>query len=105
MTKRVIHVNQKTGVSYVYEYISYWDKEKKQGRNKQICIGKVDPISGEIIPSKRLRSQEASPESTMTAEAQVVGPSLVLDSISERLGLKELLKTCFSQTYQQILAM
>jgi len=58
MTKRVIHLNKDTGTAYVYEYISYWDKEKKQGRNKQVCIGKLDPESGELIPSKRLVSPQ-----------------------------------------------
>jgi transposase len=110
MTKQVIHLNKKTGVSYVYEYTSYWDKEKKQGRNKQVCIGKIDPASGEVIPSKRLcsikpPSQEVPLDSTITATAQIVGPSLILDSISERLGLGKLLKSCFPQTYQQIIAM
>lgn len=110
MPKRVIHVNKKTGVSYVYEYISYWDKDKKQGRNKQVCIGKIDPVSGETIPSKRLVSapslqQAAALDPDVTASAQIVGPSLVLDFISENLGLGKLLKSCFSETYQQIMAM
>jgi transposase len=115
MARHVIHVNKKTGVSYVYEYTPYWDKEKKQGRNKQVCIGKIDPVSGEIIPSKRLASHGTSPQaaapdsipgsSPTTATAQIVGPSLILDSMSERLGLAKLLKSCFPQTYQQIIVM
>jgi len=110
MTKRVIHLNKDTGVAYVYEYISYWDKEKKQGRNKQVCIGKIDPASGEIIPSKRLVSpqspqQEDTSDPTITASAQIVGPSLVLDSLDDSLGLGKLLKSCFPQNYQQILMM
>lgn len=110
MPKQVIHVNKKTGVAYVYEYTSYWDKEKKQGRNKQVCIGKIDPVSGETIPSKRLVAtqspqQVAAQDPTITASAQVVGPSLVLSSLNESLGLDKLLKSCFPQTYQQILMM
>ncbi len=110
MTKQVIHVNKKTGVSYVYEYVSYWDKEKKQGRNKQVCIGKIDPVSGEIVPSKRLVSpgipqQAEALDSTITASTQIVGPSLVLDALVDSLGLEKLLKSCFPQTYQQIIAM
>jgi transposase len=106
MSKRVIHVNKKTGVSYVYEYISYWDKEKKQGRNKQVCIGKIDPVSGDFIPSKRLVApQAAALDEAVTATTQIVGPSLVLDSICERLGLGKLLKSCFPETYKQIMAM
>ena len=34
--------NKKNGVTYVYESIDYWDKEKKQSRSKRVCIGKRD---------------------------------------------------------------
>jgi transposase len=112
MAKRVIHTNKNTGTSYVYEYTSYWDKEKKQGRNKQVCIGKLDPESGEFIPSKRLLSPQApkveaetDPNSIITASAQIVGPSLILNSINDSLGLEKLLKSCFPAIYQQILVM
>jgi hypothetical protein len=54
MPFRVNHVNKATGVTYVYESVSFWDKEKKQSRNKQVCVGKLDPTSGKFIPSKRL---------------------------------------------------
>ncbi len=43
--------NKKTGVTYVYESVSYWDKEKQQPRNKRKLIGKLDPVTGEIIPT------------------------------------------------------
>ena len=56
MSCRVNYVNKTTGVTYVYESVSYWDKEKKQSRNKRVCVGKLDPTSGELIPSKRLVS-------------------------------------------------
>lgn len=106
MPHRVNHVNKKTGVTYVYEYTSYWDKEKKQARNKQVCIGKLDPVSGEFVPSKRLSPDQAAVRtSAITVSAQVVGPSLILDTITERLRLDKLLKACFPQTYQQIITM
>jgi len=35
MAFRVEQVNKKTGITYIYESTSYWDKEKKQSRNKQ----------------------------------------------------------------------
>ena len=37
--------------SYVYDSISYWDKEKKQPRSKRKLIGKIDPETGEIVPT------------------------------------------------------
>jgi len=43
--------NKKLGITYVYESHSYWDKEKKQPRNERKLIGKLDPVTGEIIPT------------------------------------------------------
>lgn len=43
--------NKKTGITYVYESESYWDKEKQQPRNRRKLIGKIDPETGEIVPT------------------------------------------------------
>jgi len=43
-------IEQKIGTStYVYQVESYWDKEKKQARQKRKYLGKKDPDSGKII--------------------------------------------------------
>jgi len=60
MPCRVHQLNKNTGVTYVYESVSYWDKEKKQARNKKICIGRIDPVNGTFIPSKRLNPEQAT---------------------------------------------
>ena len=59
MSCRVNLVNKSSGVTYVYESQSYWDKEKKQARNKRVCIGRLDPDAGTFIPSKRLKPEQA----------------------------------------------
>ncbi len=106
MGYRVHQTNKKTGVTYVYEAVSTWDKEKQQPRNKQVCIGKLDTKTGDFIPSKRLAPQQAAArDPAVTASAAIVGPSIVLDAITERLGLGELLKSCFPGKYRQILTM
>lgn len=106
MPFRLNHVNKRTGVTYVYESVSFWDKTKKQPRNKQVCVGKLDPATGEFIPSKRLApAQAAVRDPAVTASAEIVGPSIVLDAITERLELKKLLRSCFPQEYRQILVM
>ena len=112
MSCRLKHLNKKTGVTYVYESVSYWDKEKQQARSKQVCIGKIDPLTGELIPSRRLQSepfeasvaakQETGPS---TATAAVVGPSLILDVLSKRLGIAKILKSVFPEFHAQILTM
>ena len=110
MSCRVSHVNKRTGVTYVYESVSHWDKEKQQSRSKQVCIGKIDPTTGELIPSKRLQLEtpvraglkEAIPS---IATVAVVGPSLILDALSKRLGLAKILKSVFPEFHGEILTM
>ena len=43
--------NKSNGTTYVYDSVSYWDKEKQQPRSKRKLIGKLDPTTGEIIPT------------------------------------------------------
>jgi len=106
MAFRVHHINKKTGVTYVYEAVSVWNKELRQARNKQVCIGKIDPVTGEFVPSKRLDpAQAALRDPDVTATAQVIGPSFVLDAMAERIGLKSILKSAFTDSHQELLTM
>lgn len=48
----IIHQHDKrSGITYVYESHSYWDKEKKTSRAKRTLIGRMDHVTGEIIPT------------------------------------------------------
>lgn len=48
-----------TDTTYVYESTSYWDAEKQQSRSKRKLLGKVDPQTGELIPTgKRGRKKK-----------------------------------------------
>ena len=48
----IIHVKDKrSGLTYVYESISYWDKEKKQPRCRRHLLGRLDQASGEMVPT------------------------------------------------------
>lgn len=44
--------NKKSGVIYAYENRSYWDSEKKQSRANRKLLGKVDPLTGDIVPTR-----------------------------------------------------
>lgn len=106
MTFRVNHLNKSTGVTYVYEATAAWDKDKKQSRNKQVCIGKIDPQTGEFIPSKRLDSEQVvARDPAVTATARIIGPACLLDKATADLELEKLLKDCFPSNYLQILSM
>ncbi|SEA41282.1 hypothetical protein SAMN04515656_109113, partial [Eubacterium aggregans] len=46
----IVHQHDKrSGITYVYESTSYWDKEKKQGRSHRKLIGRLDPETGEVV--------------------------------------------------------
>lgn len=92
--------------------VSVWDKEKKEARNKPTCIGKLDPLTQEIISSKRC--SESSPKlptvyddqpetpSPLVVSAMMAGALLVLDEIDQRIGLGKTLSACFPEHPQHI---
>ena len=51
MASIIKRLNKQTGITYVYESESYWDKEKKQPRSRRKLIGKIDGETGEIVPT------------------------------------------------------
>ena len=60
IVKIVNQLNKKTGTVYVYENYPYWDKQKKQGRSKRKCIGKLDPSTGEIVPTHKKKNNKSN---------------------------------------------
>ena len=68
--------NKKTGITYVVESESYWDKEKKQPRSHRRIIGKIDPVTGEVVPTRQKKRSEPAatveeaPQSPSTLPAQ-----------------------------------
>ena len=62
--------NKSNGTTYVYESVSYWDKEKQQPRSKRKLIGKLDPVTGEIVPTGT-RGRKSNKDTPETATALV----------------------------------
>ena len=91
-----------TDTTYVYESISYWDPEKKQSRSKRRVIGKLDPITGEVIPTGKRgcprKQKEASddshtpvPESAdPTQQATIREQQITISTLQQQIaGLQE----------------
>ena len=58
-------LDKRSGITYVYDSKSYYDKEKKCSRAKRTLIGKLDPETGEIIPTDgRNKGAKSKPDST-----------------------------------------
>lgn len=60
MSSIVIYTDKKSGRKYAYESVSYYDKEKKQPRNKRKLLGIVDPATGKIVPTSRKKKAPSS---------------------------------------------
>ncbi|MBN1167796.1 MAG: transposase, partial [Methanospirillaceae archaeon] len=108
----VYQTDKRSGITYAYESISHWDKEKKQSRAKRTLIGRVDKVTGEIVPTdgrnRKNRegelSAERGPKCASVTSRSFFGSTYLLDAIGEKLGITKDLKQCFPDTYQQILS-
>ena len=111
---RVNQLDKRSGITYVYDSVSYWDKEKKQPRSKRTLIGRLDPVTGEIVPTDgrgRKRNQKEvdlparkGPVPVVRTERLFFGATYLLDQIGLVSGVTEDLKSCFPHTYKQILS-
>lgn len=43
--------DKRSGITYVYESISWWDKEKGMSRAKRKLLGRLDPETGKVVPT------------------------------------------------------
>lgn len=110
MAAIVFQTNKKTGIIYAYESISYWDKDKQHSRAKRKCIGRVDPETREIVPTRKKNPQiigntvNRGPVPITQAARNFYGATYLFDHIGETTGVIEDLKKCFPDSYQQILS-
>jgi len=108
----VYQTDKRSGITYAYESISHWDKEKQQSRAKRTLIGRVDATTREIVPTDgRGRKKDESdtlvkrgPVPAVETARNFYGATYLLDAIGEKLGITEELKFCFPDNYQQILS-
>ena len=53
--------DKRSGITYAYESHSYWDPEKKMTRAKRKLIGRIDPETGEIVPTDGRNRKKKDP--------------------------------------------
>ena len=64
--------NKARNVTYVYDSVSYWDKEKKQPRSHRKLIGRIDPATGDVVPTGRRINTDTSALSHSDTEYKVL---------------------------------
>jgi hypothetical protein len=80
------------GKIYLYNTESYWDKDKKQSRQKRTYIGPKNPI-------KKAISKHELKEITI----KKYGSVFLLKYMSEKIGLKNILSEIFPENFDKIL--
>ncbi len=111
----ITQTDKRSGITYAYETTYYWDKEKQQSRSKRTCIGKVDPVTGDIIPtrgrakkngSKTIKSASAKtgPKPFTASKRLYYGATYLLEKFADGIGLTNDLKVCFPDIYKKLLS-
>jgi transposase len=108
----IYQTDKRSGITYAYESISYWDKEKQQSRAKRKLIGRVDKETGKIVPTdgrgrkktEPISAAKRGPVPSTETTRYFYGATYLFDSIGDKLGITDDLKYCFPDTYKQILS-
>lgn len=108
----VYQKDKRSGITYAYESISHWDKEKKQSRAKRTLIGRLDTATGKIIATNgRGRKHDVpaitanqGPSPVTFTSRRFFGATYLLDQIGKKIGITEDLKQCFPKDYKKILS-
>jgi len=109
----VKQLDKRSGITYAYESISWWDKEKKQSRSTRRLIGRVDEESGEImLTDGRCRKEDSGNQEqikikrgrvpSLSVSRQFYGATYLLDKIGEKIGIIDDLRACFPNNYKMI---
>lgn len=110
----IVHqLDKRSGITYVYESTSYWDKEKKQARSHRKLIGRLDPETGKVLPTDGRGHKRGhkvidtsvprkGPIPVSHTERLFFGATYLFDQIGEMTGITADLKTCFPKNYKQI---
>ena len=99
MMASIVKYTRKDGHTYAYSSTAQWDPEKKQSRPIRKYLGKVDPVTGDIIASTGKRGRPVGSKNRPRANAEDDGlgeASVGVDSLATA-ALEEELKTLREQ--------
>ena len=79
----VKQTNKRTGITYAYESHSYRDPETHQPKSKRRLIGRVDDVTGEIIPT-RGRRRKSGLDADLDNTAETTSETIQMDILKEK---------------------
>lgn len=109
----IYQTNKKTGITYAYQNNPYWDKEKQQSRAKRKLLGRVDPTTGDIVPTREYNKKEQQPKTLLVKPGPIsmaqyqrrfYGATYLFDQIGKSIGITADLKACFPDDYKKLLS-
>ena len=80
--------DKRSGITYVYDSKSFYDKEKKCSRAKRTLIGKIDPDTGEIIPTDGRNKGARSKPTTSSPDLDMAKRIQELEHENRQLNLQ-----------------
>ena len=109
---QVKQLDKRSGITYVYESKSRWDKEKRQSRATRTIVGRLDPATGEVVKTdgRGRRRRDMFPEEAAKHAAlppikrRFAGATYLFDAICSKTGVTEDLKCCFGERWSAILS-
>jgi transposase len=96
----IVYQHHSNGTTYAYQQTSYWDKDIQRPRTKMFCIGKLDPLTKEIIYNKKFSSDQAKAlvkDNVRISTNMIIGPAILLEKITKDLKLGKVLRFCFEK--------
>jgi transposase len=108
--KKISYKNGANGTIYVYYTTRAYRNDAGKSTSDEVAIGKLDEAPGQMIPNERYFEifQAAKPETNgKTASPKTVrscGNIVTLLEASRQMGLTEILKKCFPERWEQLLA-
>ena len=105
----VKQLDKRSGITYLYESTSRWDKAKRQSRATRRLIGRLDPATGAMVPTDgRMRKAKeraaAAPRDEAPPARLFAGATWLLDRIAEQTGLEEDLRRVFPESWRELLS-
>ena len=95
----IVKYKNQSGIEYAYESTSSWDPVKKQSRPKRKYLGRVEPETGEIIPTAGKRGRprkdqgekkkEGVPPETLPANANSIAEEEISSLRQENQHLRD----------------
>jgi len=89
------------GRIYLYEVTNFWDKEKKQSRQKRKYLGPKEKVYKKS-QAQPLVEMEVKPSNFVSKS---YGDIFLVEHIQKELGIAEILKSEFASNYKEMLAL